>query len=66
MSLKDLKEYNPAEVVNVTKARCAESRSASYWWVPHVLRKRDLIMPMVASRTRKNTHKCDMNILANF
>ena len=55
--LKDLKESNPVEVAEFAKARDLESESAFCWWVPYVLRKRDVIISNVTSRARKTTHK---------
>ena len=55
--MKDLKESNPVEVTEFAKARDLESEPAFCWWVPHVLRKRDVIISNVTSRARKTTHK---------
>ena len=42
--LKDSKESNPVDVAEFAKARGTDDESAFAWWVPHTLRKRDLII----------------------
>ena len=55
--LKDLKESNPVEVAEFAKARGIDQEPAFCWWVPYVLRKRDVIIASVTQRARKTTHK---------
>ena len=55
--LKDLKESNPIEVAEFSKARGINDEPAFAWWVPCTLRKRDAIISAVTSRARKTSHK---------
>jgi hypothetical protein len=55
--LKDLKESNPVECADYAKARNLIHDPAFSWWVPHTLRKRDVIVSAVKARIRKVTHK---------
>ncbi len=38
-------------------ARGIQDEPAFAWWVPYVMRKRDIIVSMVNSRVRRTTHK---------
>ena len=55
--LKDMKESHPVEVADFAKARGIADEPAFSWWVPYMLRKRDVIISKVKSRIRKTTHK---------
>jgi hypothetical protein len=57
IDLKILKESNPVQVAEYITARNIAERSAFAWWVPYVLRKRDVIVSAVNSRVRKTSHK---------
>ena len=61
-SLKDLKESIPVEVTEFIGARDLESEPSFCWWVPHVLRKRDVIIYNVNSRAQKTSHKHGIDI----
>ncbi len=41
-------------------ARGIQDEPAFAWWVPYVMRKRDIIVSMVKSRVRRTTHKYAM------
>lgn len=62
MDLKDMKESNPIEVAEYAVARKIDDEPAFEWWVPYVLRKRDVIVSAVKSRMRKKTHKYGIEI----
>ena len=55
--LNVLKEANPVEVDDFATAKGIDSEPAFAWWVPHVVRKRKVILSTVKSRLRKTTHK---------
>ena len=57
ISLKDLKESNPIEVVEYVKAHNIQDEHAFVWWVLFTLLKRDIIIAAVNSRLRKATLK---------
>ena len=59
--MKDLKE-STVEVAEFSKARDLESEHTFCWWVPHVLRKRDLIIYNFTSRARKTSNKCGIEM----
>jgi hypothetical protein len=60
--LKDLKESHPIETAEFAKARSIADEPAFAWWVPHTLRKRDIILSKIKARIRKTTHKCGVEI----
>ena len=47
--LKDMKESHPVEVADFAKARGIADEPAFSWWVPYMLRKRDVIISKVKS-----------------
>jgi hypothetical protein len=55
--LKDMKESHPIEVAEFARAREISKEPAFSWWVPYVLRKRDVILSRMKARIRKTTHK---------
>jgi hypothetical protein len=57
IDLKILKESNPVQVAEYVTARNIADESAFAWWVPYVLRKRDVIVSAVTTRVRKTSHK---------
>ena len=57
IGLKILKESNPVQVAEYVTARNIADKPAFAWWVPSVLRKRDVIESAVTSRVRKTSHK---------
>ena len=64
--MKDLKESNPVEVSEFVKVRDLESVPVFCWWIPHVLRKRDVTMSNVTSRARKTDHRHGVEIPTNI
>jgi hypothetical protein len=57
IDLKILKESNPVQAGAYAIARGIQDEPAFAWWVPYVMRKRDIIVSMVKSRVRRTTHK---------
>jgi hypothetical protein len=62
IDLKILKESNPVQVVKYAIARNIEDEPAFAWWVPFVLRKRDVLILAVNSQVRKTIHKYGIEI----
>jgi hypothetical protein len=60
--LKDLKESHPIETAEFAKARSLADEPAFAWWVPHTLRKCDIILLKIKAQIRKTTHKCGIEI----
>jgi hypothetical protein len=57
IDLKILKESNPVQVAEYVTARNIANKPAFAWWVPYVLRKRDVIVSAVITRVWKTSHK---------
>ncbi len=57
IDLKILKEFNPVQVTEYVTARNIADKPAFAWWVPYVLRKRDVIVSAVTTRVWKTSHK---------
>ena len=55
--LEELKRSNPAEVVEYEKSRNTYKEVTFHWWVPYVLKKRQVIMSQVTSRIRRTSNK---------
>ena len=55
--LATLKESNPVEVAEYAMAVGIDDKPAFKWWVPHTIRKRNVIIAKVNSRFLKRTHK---------
>jgi hypothetical protein len=55
--LKDMKESHPVEVAEFAKARGIAQEPAFAWWVPHTLRRRDVILSKIKTRIRKTDRK---------
>jgi hypothetical protein len=64
IDLKILKESNPVQVVEYIIARGLQDEPAFAWWVPYVMRKRNIIVSSIKSRVRKTTHKYEINMPA--
>ncbi|CAJ1966194.1 unnamed protein product [Cylindrotheca closterium] len=62
IDLSVLKESNPVDVAEFAKAHHIDEEPAFRWWVPHTLRKRDMIISAVKARVRKTTHKYGIEI----
>ena len=60
--LNVLKEAHPVEVADFARAKGIDSEPAFAWWVPHVVRKREVILAAVKSRLRKTTQKFGIEI----
>jgi hypothetical protein len=60
--LKDIKESNPIEVAEFAKARNIHNEPAFCWWVPYVLRKREVIISKATARIRETTHKYGIQV----
>ena len=50
------------ELAEYARARGIADEPAFAWWVPHTLRKRDIILSNLSSRIRKTTHKYGIEI----
>ena len=55
--LKELKDSNPVELAEYAVAHSLTEEPAFKWWVPNVLRKRNMIIAKVKSRYWRTTHK---------
>jgi hypothetical protein len=60
--LADLKESNPVEVAEYAAIKNLHDEPAFAWWVPHVLKKRNIIIATVAKRYHKLTHKFGIQV----
>jgi hypothetical protein len=57
IDLKVLKESNPVQIGEYVIARGIQDEPAFAWWVPYVMRKRDVIVSAIKSRIQKTLHK---------
>ena len=57
IKLADMKESQPVEVAEYARARGIDKEPAFEWWVPHTLKKRQVILSALKKRIRKTTHK---------
>ena len=62
IKLADMKESHPVEVAEYARARAIDMESAFEWWVPHTLKKRQVILSALKKRIRKTTHKYGIEI----
>ena len=62
INLTDMKEVHPVETAEYARARGILNEPAFAWWVPHTLRKREVILAVVKNRIRKTTHKYGIKI----
>ena len=60
--MKDIKEFQPIEVAKFAKSRGISDEPAFAWWVPCMMRKRDVILSALKSQIRKTTHKYGTDI----
>lgn len=58
----DLKESYPVELAEFVKARGLDSEPAFAWWVPHTIRRRNVIISSVKARLKKKTHKYGIEV----
>ena len=57
-----MKESHPVEVAEYARARGIDKEPAFEWWVPHTLKKRQVILEALKKRIRKTTHKYGIEI----
>ena len=57
ISIKDMKESNPVETADFSKAHNIDDELMFVWWVPYTLRKRDVIICKIKYRIRKTNRK---------
>ena len=62
IKLADMKESHPVEVGEYARARDIDKEPAFEWWVPHILKKRQVIFATFKKRIRKTTHKYGIEI----
>ena len=62
IDLKLLKESNPVQVVEYATACNIADEPAFAWWVPYVLRKRDVIVSAINSRVKQTSHKYGIEV----
>ena len=60
--LVDLKDSNPVELAEYAVANGIDREPAFYWWVPHVLRKRNRIISKLKKRYWRTTHKFGVRV----
>ena len=60
--LKDLKECYPVQVAEYAIQHKISKEPAFAWWVPHVIKKRELIIAKVKSKYWQRTHKFGIRI----
>ena len=51
--LKDIKDSNPVDVAEFDKAKGIDDEVKFAWWVPHKLKKQDVIVYSIKLRVRK-------------
>ena len=57
IKMADMKESHPVEVAEYARARGIDKEPAFESWVPHTLKKRQVILSALKKRIRKTTHK---------
>ena len=62
IKLADMKESHPVEVAEYARALGIDKEPAFKWWVPHTLKKRQVILAALKKRIRKTTHKYGIEI----
>ena len=62
IKLADMKESHPVEVAEYARARGIDKEPVFEWWVPHTLKKRQVILSALKKRIRKTTHKYGIEI----
>jgi hypothetical protein len=60
--LADLKESNPIEVAEYAATKNLHDEPAFPWWVPHVQKKRNIIIAAMTKRYHKRTHKFGIQV----
>ena len=62
IKLADMKESHPVEVSEYARARGTHKNPAFEWWVPHTLKKRQVILSGLKKRIIKTTQKDGIEI----
>ena len=62
IKLADTKESHPVEVDEYARARGIDKEPAFKWWVPHTLKKKQVILSALKKRIRKTTHNYGIEI----
>lgn len=62
IALKDMKESFAVETAEYSKSRDIHNEPAFAWWVPHVLKKKKIIIAKIKSAYWQTTHKYGMKI----
>ena len=62
IKLADMKESHPVEVAEYERATGIDKEPSFEWWVPHTLKKRQVILAALKKRVRKTTHKYGIEI----
>jgi hypothetical protein len=60
--LADLEESNPVEVAEYAATKNLHDEPSFAWWVPHVLKKRNIVIAEVTKRYHKRTHKFGIQV----
>jgi hypothetical protein len=60
--LADQKESNPVEVAEYAATKNLHDEPDFAWWVPHVLKKHNIIIAAVTKRYHKRTHKFGIQV----
>ena len=63
--LVDLKQLHPVDAAKFARARGIDDQPVFAWWVPHMLRKWDVIVSSIRKHLRKTAHKCGIEIPTN-
>ena len=57
-----MKKSHPVEVAEYARTRGIDKEPAFEWWVPHTLKKRQVILAAHKKKIRKMTHKYGIEI----
>jgi hypothetical protein len=60
--LAEMKESNPVEMAEYAATKNLHDEPEFSWWVPHVLKKRKIIIAAVTKRYHKRTHKFGIQV----
>ena len=62
IKLADMKELHPVEVAEYERSRGIDKEPEFEWWVPHTLKKRQVILSALKKKIRKTTQKYGIEI----
>jgi hypothetical protein len=62
----ELKDFYPIALAEFAKALSIADEPAFAWWVPHTLRRRNVIFSAVKPRVRKKIHKYGIEVPTSF